>query len=379
MIAAQVCNPPSGNTWRHRAITTRMLPMRSWKWLSVASAVALLAPAGLATALPRGTRVAAYKRGLNFPVDMAWVQGTRRVFFTEKNTGKVRILDGRRLRRRACVNLDVNAGGERGALGLALHPRFKRNHKLYVFYTNSSPLENRVTRFVVKDRRCTRPRHIVRGLDASTDYHNGGQLEFMRRKLYVSTGEAHDPARAQARTNRHGKILRVRPNGKVPRTNPFRRRGRPSPVWSYGHRNPFGLTHEPGTRRIYSTENGPQCDDELNRISKGRNYGWGPGYVCGTAGVGRRPKRPLHRWSSVVVPTDPWWYKGRLARLSGDLYVGDYATGRLHRFVLGRRGRHVLRHWTIFNARSGIVDVAKGPGGWLYFLTPYSIRRIIRR
>ena len=353
------------------------MPFR--RWLTPILVLALIATDGVAGALPRGTRVAAYKRGLNFPIDMAWVKGTRRIFFTEKNTGKVRILRGRRLLPRACVNLDVNPGGERGALGIALHSRFNKNHKLYVFYTNASPLENRVTRFTVRDNRCKRPKHIVRGLDASTNYHNGGQLEFARGKLYISTGEAHDPARAQARRNKHGKILRLKPNGRVPRRNPFRRNGRPSAVWSYGFRNPFGLTHEPGTRRIYSTDNGPECDDELNRIRKGRNYGWGPGYTCGTAGVGSNPKRPLHRWSSIVVPTDPWWYKGRMRRLSGDLYVGDYASGRLHRFVLNRKGTRVRRHWSIFNASSGIVDVAKGPGGWLYFMTSSSIRRIVRR
>ena len=341
--------------------------------------LALLMQAAPAGALPRRTRVVTYKGGLNFPVDMAWVKGTRRIFFTEKNTGKVRILDGRRLRARACVNLDVNNTGERGALGIALHPRYKRNHKLYVFYANASPLEDRVTRFVVRNRRCTRPRHIVRGLDASSSIHHGGHLEFMRGKLFVSVGDAADPTKAQSIRSRHGKILRLRPNGSIPRRNPFRRDGRRSPVWSYGLRNPFGLTHQPGKGRLFATDNGPECDDELNRIRKGRNYGWGDGYRCGTAGVGRNPRRPLQRWSTPVVPTDPWWYMGRMRRLSGDLYVGDWATGRLHRFNLNRKGTLVRRHRSIFNGASGIVDVSKGPGGWLYFMTAGAIHRIVRR
>jgi aldose sugar dehydrogenase len=349
--------------------------------LRAATLVVALACAGAvleapALGLPRRARVETYKRGLAFPVDMDWVRGTRKVFFTEKNTGKVRVLVGRRLLRRACVNLDVSSSGERGALGIALHPRFRRTRYLYVYYTNASPLENRVARFEVRGNRCRRRRIVVSGLPAPSGYHNGGQLEFVKGKLFVSTGEAHDPAEAQRLRGRLGKILRLEPNGTIPRGNPFSRRGRRSPVWSYGHRNPFGLARRPGTRLLYETENGPSCDDEVNRILRGRNYGWGPGYSCGTAGVGPDPKGPGIRWRSVIVPTDPTWYGGRLRALRNDLYVGDYLGGRLHRIVVGRRGR-VLRDRVIYDGGAGILDVSVGPGRWLYFLTPTGIRRVV--
>jgi glucose/arabinose dehydrogenase len=342
----------------------------------VLSVIALAPPA---VALPAGMEVRTYKRDLAFPVDMAWVKGTKKIFFTEKNTGKVRVLVGRRLRGRACVNLDVNGSGERGALGIALHPRYKRNHYLYVFYTNASPLEHRVTRFTVRHNRCRDRKHIVRGLNASSSgYHNGGQLEFVGNKLFVSTGEAHDPSEAQDTTNRLGKILRLNPNGSVPSGNPFSTAVDRNPVWAYGIRNPFGLTKKPGTKKLFETENGPQCDDEFNRIRKGRNYGWGPAYDCGTAGVGPNPKPPLLRWGNVIVPTDPWWYEGRLKRLSGDVYVGDFSAGRLHRLVINPRGTRVRADRVIFNGDAGITDVSKGPGGWLYFLTSNAIRRVVR-
>lgn len=349
-------------------------------WVTIVALCMSLSPpvqGESAQALPKRARVATYKSGLRFPVDMAWVKATNKIFFTEKNTGKVRVMIGRKLLARACVDLDVDGTGERGALGLALHPRFKATRKLYVYYTNESPLENRVTRFKVRHNRCRKPRHIVRGLGPPSDYHNGGQLEFAGGRLYVSTGEAHDPSKAQSLRSRLGKVLRLEPNGSVPRGNPFSRNGRRSAVWSYGHRNPFGLAHKPGTTRIYETENGPSCDDELNRIRKGRNYGWGTGYGCGSAGVGARPKSPLFRWDRVVVPTDPWWYQGRMRALSGDLYVGDFSTGRLHRFILNQRGGRVIGRKTVFDGAAGIVDVAKGPGGWLYFMTSSSIFRIV--
>lgn len=331
-------------------------------------------------ALPRGTRVQVFKSGLSFPVDMAWVPGTKRVFYTEKNTGKIRIMRGRKLLSRACVRLSVANSGEQGALGIVLHPRFKRNKWLYVMYTNASPEEMRVTRFTVRENRCRSPLTIMDGLPASSGYHNGGQLEFVDGKLFVSTGENHDPAAAQNTGNRLGKVLRFNPDGSVPGDNPFSAPGSPNPVWSYGHRNPFGLAHRPGTRQLFETENGPGCDDELNIIKKGRNYGWGPNYdpdFCGTAGVGANPKPPLMRWTPTIVPTDAWWYRGRMKKLSGSLYMGDYEGG-LHRFVMNDRGSAIRAHRIIYRG-DPIVDVSKGPGGWLYFMTPDAILRIVPR
>ena len=338
--------------------------------------IALLASmVPIAGALPRKTAVRTYKSGLEFPVDMAWVKGTKKIFFTEKNTGKVRVMDGRKLLGRACVNLDVSPDGERGALGIALHPDYEDNHKLYVYYTNASPLENRVTSFVVRNNRCTSPDHIVTGLQTmGATNHNGGQLEFVRGKLFVSTGEAADPTVAQDTGSRLGKILRYNPNGSIPNDNPF---GAGNPVWSYGHRNPFGLAHKPGTGKIYSSENGPSCDDELNFIVKGRNYGWGDGYDCGTAGVGTNPKGPIVRWSNIIVPTDPTWYRGRIKSLRG-LLMGDFGNGDIHRFLMNDNRSAVRRDRIIYNGSSAIVDVATGPGRWLYFLTTSAILRVVK-
>lgn len=336
----------------------------------------LAAPAG---SLPRGLKVQTYKGDLNFPIDMAWVKGTKKIFFTEK-TGRVRVLVGRRLLKRACVKLDVNSAGERGGLGIALHPKYKSNHYLYVFYTNASPLEHRVTRFKVVRNRCRRAKRVVGGLRASSSgYHNGGQIEFAGGKLFVTTGDAHNSALAQNRGSRLGKVLRYNPNGSIPKGNPFSRPGNRNPVWTYGHRNPFGLTRRPGRKTLYETENGPNCDDELNIVRKGRNYGWGSGYDCGTAGIGPKPKRPLRRWSQIIVPTDPLWYRGSLGRLNGDLFVGAFGNNTLHRIKLNRKGTRVRSDRIFYTAGNGIVDVALGPKRRLYFLTPGAILRVVRK
>jgi aldose sugar dehydrogenase len=324
-------------------------------------------------------RVVRYHGGLDFPIDMAWVRGTKKIFFTEKNTGKVRVMIAGHLLKKPCVNLKVNGAGERGALGIVLRAHWHKHHQLYVYYTHASPLENRVTRFTVKHNRCRARTPILRHISASSSgYHNGGQLEFADGKLFVTTGEAHDPTNAQSLTSRLGKVLRLRPGGGIPKSNPYSHPGARNPVWTYGHRNPFGLTRKPGTALFIESENGPECDDELNRIVEGRNYGWGNSYGCGTSGVGPNPKGPLVRWTPTIVPTDPWWYKGRLKSLSGSVYMGDFSSGALHRFHLDSTGHHVLSRSVILHASGGIVDVSKGPGGWLYFLTPTAIFRLVQ-
>jgi glucose/arabinose dehydrogenase len=284
---------------------------------------------------------------------------------------------GKKLLDRACATFNVEDGGESGLLGIALDPKFKKNHNLYVYYTNASPRENRVARVTVKHNMCRSKKDIVTGLPASSGYHNGGQLEFVGRHLFVSVGENHGASSAQNRSGRLGKILRYNKDGSIPKSNPFSTASDRNPVWSYGHRNPFGLAQRPGTPRLYETENGPECDDEVNLIRRGANYGWGDNYRCGTKGVGTNPKGPLKRWTPTIVPTDLWWYRGRLKKLSGSLLMGDYGTGRLHQFVLNAQGTKVKRHRIVVRD-DGIVDVAKGPGGWVYFLTSSAIRRITR-
>jgi glucose/arabinose dehydrogenase len=317
--------------------------------------------------------VRTYEGGLSSAVDIAWVPGTNKIFFTQQG-GKIGVIEGGRQLNRACRRLDVNSTSERGALGLVVHPRFQNNHYLYVYYTNDTPLENRVTRFTVKGNRCRNPENIVTGIPSPSAIHNGGQIDIVNGKLFITTGDGGNPANAQDPSSRLGKVLRYNLNGSVPNDNPF---GPANPVWSFGHRNGFGLGHNPRTDRIYQSENGPECDDELNHIKEGRNYGWGGGYDCGNP-VGPNPKAPMKRWTPTIVPTDPWWYFGRMKALNDSLYMGDYGTGRLHRFIMNDKGTRVRKDRIVYNSDFSIVDVSKGPGGWLYFLTRTTLYKIAK-
>jgi glucose/arabinose dehydrogenase len=314
--------------------------------------------------IPEDVRVRVYADGLSKAVDMAWVPGTARMFVTEQK-GAIRIVDRERVRATPCAVVSPANVLNGGLLGIALDPDFKTNHYLYVYYTKDSPRENRVSRFEVVGNSCIDETDIVTGLEVGKA-DQGGQLLFHNGYLLVSVG-SQKGAPAQDPSNRLGKILRYNPDGSVPPDGPFSVPGAPNPVWTMGHRNAFGLALGPGGR-IYETENGPHCDDELNLLEPGVNYGWGEGKRCGGEGIGEDPRPALITWPETIVPTDLWWYTGPLQSLAGDLYMGNIFNG-LHRIRLDGSGTKVVSDTVIYEIPGGVVSVIEGPERFLYFLT----------
>jgi glucose/arabinose dehydrogenase len=159
-----------------------------------------------------------------------------------------------------------NNGGEGGLLGLALSPTFRDDRWVYLFLTTRH--DNRVVRVRYVDGAIGRPHVVLAGIPRNQT-HNGGGLWFSGRpSLFVTTGDTRRPELAQDRHSLAGKVLRLKPDGTRQRGNPFGTR-----VWSYGHRNPEGITIAPDGR-VWSSELGENTWDELNRIRPGRNYGW---------------------------------------------------------------------------------------------------------
>jgi glucose/arabinose dehydrogenase len=156
---------------------------------------------------------------------------------------------------------------EGGLLGLAVSPAYRRDHRIYVYFTTGS--DNRVVSMTYDGRRLGPQRPILTGIPAG-DIHDGGRLAFgPDGRLYVSTGETGDEDLAQDADSLGGKILRLNPDGSVPADNP----DPGSPVWTSGHRNVQGLAFD-ARDRLWATEFGSDVWDELNRIQKGLNYGW---------------------------------------------------------------------------------------------------------
>jgi len=165
---------------------------------------------------------------------------------------------------------------EGGTLGLALHPEFEENKKIYVYQTNLELefYQNKVFSFEVGENTLSNKQLILDGIPGAP-WHDGGRIKFgPDQKLYISTGDAINPELSQDLSSLAGKILRINFDGTIPNDNPFDS----SPVFSYGHRNPQGLAWSPDGLFV-SSEHGPSGElgyghDEINVILKGKNYGW---------------------------------------------------------------------------------------------------------
>jgi glucose/arabinose dehydrogenase len=218
----------------------------------------------------RGIQIVANNLDAPWAIDIA---KDGRIFFTEI-TGEIRvILPNGTLIADPAAYINTQHHGESGLLGLALHPNFTENHLLYIYYTYSNSTEekiyNKVVMLTEKDNKIIQAKVIVDRIPGA-DRDNGGRLKFgPDGKLYISTGDAGNPELAGDPGSLAGKILRVNPDGSIPRDNPFPG----SPVYSYGHKDILGMAWNPQTGAMYASDQ-REGEDEINLIKAGANYGW---------------------------------------------------------------------------------------------------------
>lgn len=154
--------------------------------------------------------------------------------------------------------------GEGGLLGIATAPGDEET--LFVYYTTDS--DNRVARVSLTGGEVGKPKAVLTDIPTSTHHHGGRLLFDADGMLLVATGDAEQSSNAQDKSSLAGKILRIRPDGRAAPGNPFDNR-----TWSYGHRNVEGLAFD-ADGRLWATEFGDKQADELNLITRGKNYGW---------------------------------------------------------------------------------------------------------
>ncbi|RMW34662.1 MAG: PQQ-dependent sugar dehydrogenase [Candidatus Nitrosomarinus sp.] len=212
---------------------------------------------------------------------------------------------------------------EGGTLGLALHPEFEKNKKIYVYQTNLELefYQNKIFSFTVENDVLTDKQIILDGIPGAP-WHDGGRIQFgPDEKLYISTGDAISPGLSQDLSSLAGKILRINPDGTIPTDNPFES----SPVFSYGHRNPQGLAWSTNGMFV-SSEHGPSGElgyghDEVNIILKGKNYGW-PNIV-GNSSDENFVNPLIHSGQSTWAPSGMVFYDSdKISSFSGKFLIG---------------------------------------------------------
>lgn len=198
-------------------------------------------------------------------------------------------------------NIDgVSESGEAGLLGLALHPEFKKNNWLYLYFTTSDKT-NKVIRYTLSKDSLNADKTIIENIPGANN-HDGGRIAFgPDGKLYITTGDAQEESNSQNTSSLAGKILRLNDDGSIPKDNPFN-----NPVYSYGHRNPQGLAWD-SENQLWASEHGPSGAgsgfDEINRIQKGKNYGWPT--IKGNETLTGMERASIHSGSSTTwAPAD---------------------------------------------------------------------------
>jgi glucose/arabinose dehydrogenase len=350
------------------------------------AALAIAAPVDAATIKARPVAT-----GLAFPAAFTFAPDGR-IFYAERLTGRIRIFNPATGSDSLFFTVpNVATSVEQGLLGLALHPAYPLTPYVYAYVTRTvapaacagvaGPPWNQIVRII--DARGVGSRMSTVFCAPAADNHNGGRILFgPDGKLYAVIGENAVPANSQDLTSKLGKVLRMTPSGTVPSDNPFPGRY----AYAYGIRNSFGFAFDPQTGRLWETENGPRCNDELNRIVRGGNFGWGPSQTCTsppdratTNRDGPNPILPQRWWGSTIAPTGAAFCAScRLGSGNeGRLFIGSWKTREIRRITLGALRWGAVGESLAYTHSGGVLSLEAAPDGALYFSDPRAIYKLV--
>jgi len=314
-----------------------------------------------------------------FPVGMVFAPDGR-LFYNEKITGNVRVISAEGEQQIApVINFPTDALQERGMLGITLDPAYEENGYIWIMHTALGTTRdfpsNRLIRFREDNGVGDDPQIFFDlPIDNGLLLHNGGNVHFdAEGTLYFSMGDYGEAFHGQDLTTPNAAIHRaiVTDDGLEPAPdNPFDN----STIYAYGLRNPFDFTFDPISGNIFATENGPNCDDEVNLILGGFNYGWSEDYACsGTAVIPGLSlyMPPLLSYTPTVSPTGIVVYDHEaIPEWQGDLFFCNWNFGEMWRVELNetRTGIESL-HEIDLGTNQCRVDIVVGPEGGLYFGT----------
>ena len=331
-------------------------------------------------------------RGLEHPWALEFLPDGR-ILVTER-PGRLRIVarDGRLSKALDGVPR-VIARGQGGLLDIALDPRFAENRLIYLSYAepgDNNTAGTAAARARFGEEGLTEVQVIYRQQPkVQGGNHFGSRLVFARDgTLFITQGDRFAyRERAQDLSVGFGKIMRINPDGSVPKDNPFVGRSGVLPeIWSYGHRNVQGAALHPHTGQLWTVEHGARGGDELNYPEAGKNYGWpvityGVDYSGAKIGEGTaKPgmEQPVYYWDPVIAPSGMTFYTGEVfSGWNGGILIGSLTPGLLVRLAL-KDGRVAREERYLGELRERIRDVKQGPDGLLYLVTDKSDGRLLR-
>lgn len=297
-----------------------------------------------------------------FPITLAFSKNGR-IFLSERITGRLWEVELNfenvdQQKSKLLITFPVTpiiGHNEAGFIGIALDPEFEVNGFIYCYYTYGNDINHSKNK-VVKVKVGRGEEQVILDNIPAGLIHNGGIMAFAPdQTLYLGVGVGNDVKDdAQDINTLNGKILRINLDGSIPEDNPFPN----SPVYSYGHRNIFGLAFHPKTSKLYISEEGPDKNDEINIIEKGGNYGWPM-----VTGIVNNPNYidPIKTYTPTITPTQNVF-------VGKDLYFSSFNEGTVHKLTLGGDSyNQVLGDEIVFKSKPfGLVGAFYGPDKYFY-------------
>ncbi len=311
-----------------------------------------------------------------------------RMLVTEKPTGKLFVVTPQGEKSPPVTGVPrVDGRDQGGLLDVELDPQYAQNARIYLSYYEPRDGGNGLAvaraKLELSDKPALRELAVIFRMQPTLDStkHAGGRFVFMPDgMLMVTLGERSvREGRKQARDlgSHFGKIVRIHPDGSVPKDNPFvEKTGARPEIWSLGHRNILSAALD-AQNRLWIAEMGPRGGDELNLAECGKDYGWPTigygeeysGEPIHESGQAEGLEQPVYYWDPVISPSGMTIYSGELfPEWKGNVFIGALSGQALVRLVL-ERDRVVGEERLLLDRDARIREVVQGPEGALYLLT----------
>lgn len=291
---------------------------------------------------------------------------------------------------------EVLAEGQGGLLDVEIHPDFENNQWIYLSYSKpkvtaeDTLATTAITRAQLDGNTLTGQKVIFEAQPyATTRHHYGSRLVFDKNGyLFFSVGDrGNRDENPQNLDNHCGKIHRIKDDGSIPQDNPFvDQQDAMSTIYSYGHRNPQGLSIHPATGVLWEHEHGPRGGDEVNIIQKAKNYGWpvisyginydGTTFTQKTAQEDM--EQPILYWVPSIAPSGMAFVTGdQYKGWEGSLLVGSLRYKYLHRCTV--EGNKIVEEEILMKNIGRVRNVEVGPDGYIYVAVeePGAVYRLI--
>ena len=304
-----------------------------------------------------------------------------RLLVTDRAVGNIVIVNIETGEKELLQNVPKVVGkADGGMLDILVHPGYTNNGWIYFCYSAGDDSANTMVvdrakldglKLVQRERLFTALPYYKKPL------HHGSRLVLKDGYLFIAMGEKTDLRDSAQTLNNHlGKVLRIFDDGRIPNDNPYGNTPNAKPeVWSFGHRNPNGLTINPFNGQLWEHEHGPKGGDEINIIKPALNYGWpvisyGVNYDDTPVGEGFAKKegmeQPFYYYKPSIAPSGMQFYSSDvIPAWRGNLFVGALILTHLNRLVI-RDNKVVKEERLLTDKKWRVRSVKQGPEGYLY-------------